>query len=202
MRRTVIDIPVLRDLLRGIGWTYLKLFGFRIEGRPPDLPKCVIIGAHHTSNWDFPLAMAVSFALSYKIFWLGKEAVFRWPFVSFFQWMGGIPIDRSRAGNVTAQTIEAFAQSERMALALAPEGTRKRTTAWKRGFYFIAEGAKVPIQLAGLDYGRKTVVFGPLLYPSGDIEADMRIIRDFYANVTPKHPEKAGPVTVFPHAGG
>jgi 1-acyl-sn-glycerol-3-phosphate acyltransferase len=119
---------------------------------------------------------------------MGKETIFRKPFKKFFKWLGGIPIDRSKSYNVVAQSIQQFKESENLILAIAPSGTRKRVKKWKTGFYHIAKGANIPISLGFLDYRRKVGGFGPLLYPTGDFGADMKIIREFYAGVTGKHP--------------
>lgn len=168
------------------GLIFLKLSGWRVEGEIPDIKKCVIIAAPHTSNWDFPITLAIAFALKVKIYWMGKSAIFRWPFGTFCRWLGGIPIDRSRTHRVVEQAVEAFKARERLIMVIPPEGTRKKVAYWKTGFYHIACGAQVPIVLGFLDYRRKAGGIGPTFQPTGCIEADMRSIRAFYATITGK----------------
>ncbi len=190
MQYTIFDVPILRDIFRLISTLYLKMIGWRREGSLPDIPKYVIIVAPHTSNWDFPIGLAMAFVLKLRGYWLEKDSIFRWPFHGFFRWLGGIPIDRSRSSDVVAQMVQVFNERAKLTMVMAPEGTRKKVTYWKSGFYHIARGADVPIVLAFLDYLRKAGGIGPVFNPTGDIEADMEYIRTFYATVTGKHPEK------------
>lgn len=190
MTYTIFDVPVLRGLLRALSILYLKIIGWRKVGNLPDIPQYVIIVAPHTSNWDFPIGLAFAFALKIRGYWLGKDSLFRWPFRGFFRWLGGIPIDRSKSSDVVAQMVQIFRERARLTMVLAPEGTRKKVSYWKSGFYHIARGANVPIVLAFLDYFRKAGGIGPVFKPTGDIEADMEFIRAFYKTVTGKYPEK------------
>jgi len=190
MQYTIFDVPILRDIFRWLAILFLKMIGWRKEGSLPDIPQYVIIVAPHTSNWDFPIGLAMAFSLRIRGYWLGKDGLFRWPFHGFFRWLGGIPIDRSRSSDVVAQMVQVFKERARLTMVVAPEGTRKKVTYWKSGFYHIARGADVPIVLAFLDYLRKAGGIGPVFSPTGDIEADMEYIRAFYATMTGKHPEK------------
>ena len=115
--------------------------------------------------------------------WMGKEAIFRRPFKSFFIWLGGIPIDRTKSNNIVEQMIKKFSISKNLILTIPPSGTRKKVMKWKTGFYYIAQGANVPIVLGFLDYKRKVGGIGPVFLPTGDIEADMREIRTYYADM-------------------
>ena len=196
MHRTIIEVPILKDLLRGLSILFLKIMGWRIEGRPPGLDKYVLIGAPHTSNWDFPIGLAILFSLKLRYYWLGKHTIFRWPFHGLFVSLGGIPIDRSKSSNVVEQSIHAFKENAHMVMLLSPEGTRKKSERWKTGFYYIASGADVPIVLAYLDYQRRVAGFGPVFYPTGDIEADMKTISAFYADAVGKYRDKAAPVII------
>jgi len=196
MRYSIFNTPVLSPILYGLSVSLLKILGWRTEGRLPDLPKFVIAGAYHTSNWDFPLGVLFAFAFRADIRWMGKDGLFRWPFHSLFRWMGGIPIDRSRSHGVVAASARAFDENDRLIMVIAPEGTRSKTNTWKKGFYYIALNARVPILLAYLDYHRKVARLGILLTPTGDIQADIEVIRDFYKDVTPRHPELATPPSV------
>jgi 1-acyl-sn-glycerol-3-phosphate acyltransferase len=186
MRYTIFDIPVLNTLLQGLAIVILKIFRWRIEGRPPEIPKYVMTAAPHTSNWDFPIGLAIMFAFKMNLKWLGKDALFRWPLGYLFKFLGGIPIDRSKSGDVVAQSIQAFNNKEKMILAIAPEGTRKKVHHWKTGFYYIARGADVPIVMGFLDYAKKVGGIGPTFLPTGDIEVDMKVIRGFYDGISGK----------------
>ncbi len=187
---------MLKDLLRGLSIIFLKIMGWRTEGQPPDLDQYVMIGAPHTSNWDFPIGLAILFSFNLRFYWLGKHTIFRWPFHNLFVWLGGVPIDRSKSSNVVEQSIRAYQENARMVMVLSPEGTRKKIARWKTGFYYIARGADVPIALGFLNYQRKAGGFGPVFYPTGDVEADMKEISAFYADAVGKFKEKAGPVTI------
>jgi 1-acyl-sn-glycerol-3-phosphate acyltransferase len=191
MRYTIFDTPVISPLMRGMALSFLKAFGWRMEGRLPDVDNLVVIAAPHTSNWDFPILVSLAFGLGAKTSWLGKHTLFRWPFGFLSRWMGGIPVYRSASNNMVAQSVEMFRNSEKLILTIPPEGTRGKVAHWKTGFYYIALGAEVPIAMGFIDYKRKAVGVGPTLYPTGDIEADMESFRNFYINVTAKYPDKA-----------
>lgn len=189
----MFDTPVISTLLRWLALSLLAIFGWRRSGKLPDSPKCVMIAAPHTSNWDLPVMLVIAFAFGARVFWMGKHTLFRPPFGTFFRWLGGVPVDRRKSTNVVDQMVEIFRERDSFTLILAPEGTRKRTAYWKTGFYHMAYGAGVPIVLGFLDYQRKLGGMGPVIQPSGDIEADMTVIRDFYADITGKHSaESAG----------
>ena len=117
---------------------------------------------------------------------MGKAALFRWPFGAACRWLGGIPIDRSGSHQVVEQAIQAFKERDDLTMVIPPEGTRKKVSYWKTGFYHIARGANVPVVLGFLDYRRKVGGIGPTLYPTGRIEEDMQVIKTFYATVTGK----------------
>ena len=198
MSRTIFETPGVSHAARWLCVLYLRVTGWRKVGDVPDPPKYVVIIAPHTSNWDFPILVALAFALRVSACWMGKASLFRWPFGVFFRWLGGIPIDRSAAHNVVDQCVRRFDESDKMVLGLTPEGTRKKVEFWKTGFYHIARGAHVPIALAFVDYERKVGGFGPVIVPTGDLAADMAPIRTFFGGVVAKYPEKTGPAAVRP----
>ncbi len=198
MHNTMFETPVVRTVLKGISLAYLKITGWKAEGRMPDVSKCVMIAAPHTTNWDFPITMFIALALDIKVYWMGKDTLFKKPFGSIMRWFGGIPVDRSRANNVVAATIDTFNSHEKLIIIIPPEGTRGKVAYWKTGFYRIAHGAGVPIILGYLDYRRKTGGIGPVFMPTGDIEADMAEICAFYAGVSGKYPEKSSLAAVNP----
>ena len=198
MRYTIFDIPILRNVLQLLAIIVLRIFGWRRAGLVPDAPKFVMIAAPHTSNWDFPVGLAIILAFKARMYWLGKGPIFRWPFGTFFKWLGGIPVRRSKSGDVVAQTVQTFNEQARMMMVVAPEGTRKKANHCKTGFYYIAMGANVPLAMGFIDYVRKEGGFGPTLMPTGDIEADMEKIRAFYYNITAKNPDKSTPAMISP----
>jgi len=192
-----LAIRIARGLLRLIGW--------QIEGDLPDAPKFVLIVAPHTSNWDVPIGLICAYALGLLNGWpygyMVKDSAVRWPVLgALIRWLGGIPINRRAANNVVEQMADFLRARDRFMLAITPEGTRKKTAYWKTGFYHIACQAQIPIVLAFLDYARKVGGIGPVLLPSGDIEADFEIIRKFYAGVTARFPHEFGEVRAKPQA--
>lgn len=174
----------------------LWLGGWKAVGPMPDVDKSVIVAAPHTSNWDVPLFVMTAFALDVPVSFLAKHTAFWWPLGLLLRAVGGVPINRGAPQGVVKQAVEAFARQEKLHLALAPEGTRRKVPYWKKGFYHIAREANVPIVMAYVDFRRRRVGVGPMLHPSGDIHADMAIIRQFYADVTARHPDLVGPVDV------
>ena len=179
-----------------VGKAFLKLLGWRLDGSPPDASKYVFIAAPHTSNWDFLIFLAMTFVFRIRCVWMGKDSLFRPPFGVIFTWLGGIPIDRSSRQSVVEQAVQAFRSWEEIIMGVPPEGTRKKTDHWKKGFYYIALGANVPLAFAFADYERKVTGFGPAIMPTGDIQADMEVIRDFYKDIQGKFPENYGDIRV------
>ncbi len=174
-----------------VGRTVLRLMGWRIEGQMPALDKFVVIGAHHTSNWDFVLFLAAKFVLRLNARWFGKHTIFRWPFNNLLQRWGGIPVRRHLKLNMVDQAIQGFRDNPEFMLILSPEGTRKKVERWKMGFYHIARGAGVPIVLAALDYAERRIVIGPAFQPTGDQAADLKAMLAFFRPYPPKKPECA-----------
>jgi 1-acyl-sn-glycerol-3-phosphate acyltransferase len=175
-----------------------RLTGWKIEGAAPQPPRCVIIAAPHTSNWDAFVLVTAAYIFRVKLSWFVKDAAFFWPLGPIVRYFGGVPIDRSARRNMVSQAIDQFAARQSFILAVPPEGTRKHSTHWKSGFYHIAQGARVPIVLGYVDYGRKVAGLGPSFVPTGDIDADFKVFADFYAKVTPKHPASKGIVAPRP----
>ena len=169
--------------LRMAGRAMLRLLGWRVEGEIPNLRKLVIAVAPHTSNWDFVVGMATMFALDLHLSFIGKHTLFKGPFAPLFRWMGGIPVDRSSPHGVVGDSVRAFEGVDRRVLAIAPQGTRSPVAHFRSGFLHIARGANVPVLLASLDYGTRTVRLGPLEQPGEDIEADLGRIEAFFGKV-------------------
>ena len=183
MQRTIFTTPGVNTLLRSLSLAYLRATGWTLDGQlPADCPKCVLIAAPHTSNWDLPYTLAVAFAMKLDIYWMGKQQIFRWPVGPMMRWLGGIAVDRQRSSNLVSASAQAIREANGpMCLVVPPEGTRSKTRQWKTGFYWIAQQADVPIVLAYMDYSRKRSDLGPVFKPTGDIDADMVTIKAWYA---------------------
>jgi 1-acyl-sn-glycerol-3-phosphate acyltransferase len=177
-----------RPLLQRIGRLAMTLLGWRIDGDLPNLPKFVIIVAPHTSNWDFFAGLFCDLALDMDASWLAKHTIFRGPVGPLLESLGGIPVVRSASHNVVSQVAAEFARRDRLVLAITPEGTRKKVTAWKSGYWHIARAAGVPIVPVGLDFAKRAAVIGPLRYPTDSLEEDEAAFREFFAGITPKNP--------------
>lgn len=164
--------------------------GWKVEAVIPDVPKYVIIGAPHTSNWDFFLTLLIGFSAGIKLHWVGKDSLFHWPFGGLMKLLGGIPVKRGARSGFVDQIVAAFQEHDELVICIAPKGTRGKTRYWKTGFYYIALGAGVPIALGFVDYARKMCGVGPTIMPTGDIQADLVPIREFYADKTGKFPHQ------------
>lgn len=167
---------------------YLKLRGWKFIGSLPDTDKFVIIGAPHTTNWDFVVYLAAIRHWDMTPRYLGKHTLFEGPFGWLFRKWGGIAVNRNQAGGVIKKVTEEFARSRRLALVIAPEGTRKGADNWKSGFLTIAAATAVPIVPAAVDVENKRVTLGTAIEHGGDIEATMDRIRAFYASAVDSWP--------------
>ena len=173
---------------------FLRLTGWQGEGERPTASKYVLIAAPHTSNWDLPYLLAFAAIYDLRISWMGKHTLFRPPAGWILSRLGGIPIRRHERGNVVKRMVEAFQETEFLALVVPAEGTRGRVDRWKSGFYHVARMARVPVVLSYLDYSRKRGGFGPALLPSGDLVKDMDEIRAFYSDKIGKYPHLFGEI--------
>ena len=170
------------------------IFGWKAIGPLPQHSKYVMIAAPHTTNWDLLFLLSCAWACGVPVSWMGKHQIFRWPVAGLFKALGGVAVRRDRRNDLVAQMAEIFAERDEFVLVIPPEATRSRVDFWKSGFYRIAIAADVPIHFGYLDYPTKTGGFGAFLKPTGDITADMAVIRAFYADKTGKNPEWFGPV--------
>lgn len=169
-----------------------------MEGALENVSGLVIVIAPHTSNWDFVWLLLAKWSLGLHPSWLGKHTLFWPPLGWIMRRLGGIPVNRARRADLVSQAAAAFKDRDRMMLALAPEGTRRRTEYWKSGFYEIAREAGVPVQLVGIDHGRRRVFIGPTRKLTGDRDADMAWMAGFFEQVSGRRPENAGPVRLRP----
>lgn len=183
----MIRKSIARFLLRLAGWTI-------DPNLPQEAQRCVMIAAPHTSNWDFWYMRLAFFVMDIPLRYTVKKVLTNFPMGLIFKPLGGIGIDRRpKSGQTTRRRYteimkEIFQKHDRIAMVVTPEGTRSYRDKWKTGFYYTALEANVPITFGYLDYGKKLAGVGGVIHPSGDIEADMRIITAFYNKITPKHP--------------
>lgn len=143
---------------------------------------CVLVAAPHTSNWDFFLMIAMAWRSGLSPRWLGKQEMFNGPLGPIFRALGGVKVDRDNPGTIVADLVAQAGAATSLALVIPAEGTRGKGEYWKSGFYRIAEAAKIPIVLSYLDGPSRTGGFGPAIHPSGDLRADMDLVRAFYAD--------------------
>lgn len=194
-RATPSDLPRQSLLARLVHWLLLGWFrqsGWTVEGELPPDRKMVILGASHTSNWDFLVFLGVVDELGRHLRFVGKHTLFRWPMGDFMRALGGVPVNRDTSKDLVRQVVDQFALHDDFALVVAAEGTRSFTTRWRTGFYQIAMQAGVPIVCAGPDYPTKRGIIGPVIRPTGNYDEDMKPAFAFFRSLRPKHPERAG----------
>jgi 1-acyl-sn-glycerol-3-phosphate acyltransferase len=190
LKTTIFNTPILSTFLHYLTKFLLYLVGWKVEGQLPDLPKFVLIGAPHTSNWDFVLFLAIIFALRANVRFMGKAELFRNPFGRFFYWCGGIPVDRSKSQGLVEQMVDACKKSDQFILTIAPEGTRHYVSEWKMGFYHIAKSAGIPVVMAIVDGAKKTLRIGQVFHPTENMDADLKTIKRFFAGMVGISPSK------------
>lgn len=175
---------------RATGKRFLQLFGWRLANEFPNVPKAVVIGGPHTSNWDgvFTFAAMMQIGLDANI--MIKDSAMKGPLGSVLTWLGALPIDRSKTGGVVEQSVEQFTSRDKFLMVVSPEGTRSGAEQWRSGFYHIAHKAGVPIVIATADYQKKEITFLTVFTPTGDVEGDIRQIQEHYATVHPRHPAR------------
>jgi len=183
-------IPKARGKVsKQIGIAILKLLGWHIAGQLPQQPKFVVAVAPHTSNWDFVVGVSAMLAMNLRIKFMGKKAIFIWPFKIVLAHWGGIPIDRHSKHGVVEQMVGEFEQSKQLILAIAPEGTRKKTKQWKSGFLQIAHQANVPVVPVSLDFQKKQMFFHKEVYISSDINLELEKFKSLFVDVCAKKPQ-------------
>ena len=191
MKTTIFNTPLLSIFLRFIANLILRMVGWHVDGQLPDLPKFVLVGAPHTSNWDFVLFLGVIFHLQANVKFMGKAELFRNRLVGwFFYWCGGVPVDRKKSTGLVEQMAEACERSDHFILTIAPEGTRHYVSEWKMGFYHIAKKAGIPIVIAVVDGKHKTVHLGRIFHPTENMETDIKTIKGFFEGAVGINPRK------------
>lgn len=181
---------LMMELYRFVGRLWLWLFRWKRMGDWPAHPRFVLGAAPHTSNWDGLHMLAAAGAWRVRLSWMGKASLTEGPFGGLVRWAGCVPINRGAAGDVVPSMVEAFAREPILYLAIPPEGTRKAVHRWKTGFHRIAREARVPIVLAILDYGTRTIRIAGEITPSADFEADWPAIRAVYEGARGKHDDR------------
>ena len=158
-------------------------------GEIPNVPKMVMIAAPHSSNWDFIVGIAAKLALRLRVKYLGKESLFRFPLGFIMRRLGGIPVERSTSHDTVSTIVAEFERRKELILAIAPEGTRRRVTRWKTGFYHIAHGAGVPIVPVALNWKARAIEIGAPFSTSGDLERDLPLLQQRFAGVEGRVPK-------------
>jgi 1-acyl-sn-glycerol-3-phosphate acyltransferase len=170
-------------------WLLYKQLGWSIDITQEHPSKYIICLAPHTSNWDFLIGQLYNGAEGLKSNFLMKKEWFFWPLGPIFRSLGGIPVFRSKKTSMTDNLAEAARKAERFMLCITPEGTRSPNPEWKRGFYYIAQKAEIPILLYGVDYEQKLIRCTKTIVPNGDIDTQMRDIKLYFKDFKGKKPE-------------
>lgn len=173
-------------------WIFFRLMGWSIIGKmSPDIKKSIMIVVPHTSWHDFYIGLFARGIIGLEMNYVAKKELFVFPFGAYFRWMGGAPLDRTGGKNIVDSIVSIFKKRNVFRLAIAPEGTRKKVTEWRTGFYYIALKAEVPIIPIAFDYSRRQVILSEPFYPTGIIEADLEILKSHFEGVVGKIPENS-----------
>lgn len=198
-RGGAVNVPIIspRVASRGNWFTrsactgLMRLTGWKFTGEGfPDINKFVLIVAPHTSNWDFVVGVMAKYAIGLRGTFLGKDTLFRFPLGILMRWLGGFPVDRKSAHDVVTQTVQLVAKTERIMIALAPEGTRKPIPRWRSGFWWIAHKAQIPIVPVAFDFSRRAIQIYPPFHTTGDAESDIAALRALYRSEMGFDPSK------------
>jgi len=179
----------------------LRCFGWRVEFEGLPALQGVVMVYPHTSNWDFVVGILAKWAIGIPVKFWAKASLFKPPLLGpWVRWVGGVPIDRSSSKGMVGDTVAQIAEARRNEqfywLAVAPEGTRSLTTGWRSGAYHVALEAHVPVALAALDFGRKSVRFKEFVMPGGEPQADFAMFEKALGGPLARRPELAGPITL------
>ncbi len=198
---------MLKKLFDGVmefirAWIFAPLVYFifrvilrwKVEGQIPDTPKMICALAPHTTNADFFFIIYLAVHFKVTPSWIGKKELFEGRFGALSYYTGGIPVDRESPLKALKQVIKHIKQADKIVLCIAPEGTRNYSDHWKKGFYFIAQKTDMPIVFFKMNYPERTITAREAFYPTGDIDADLAVIKPFFDDAVGRHPENAAPV--------
>ncbi|MGB7339396.1 MAG: 1-acyl-sn-glycerol-3-phosphate acyltransferase [Phototrophicaceae bacterium] len=170
------------------------VLGWKVKGELPDVSKMMCAFAPHTSNFDFFYIIYLAAHFKVKPNWIGKKELFEGPFGKLSTYTGGIAVDRDAPLKALKQIIKYIKTNDQFILCIAPEGTRHYTDHWKKGFYFIANKTDMPIVFFKIDYNTRVVTAREAFYPTGDMDADLEVIKPFFADAVGRYPDRAAPI--------
>jgi len=170
---------------------YYKILRWKVTGFSnwDTVKKAIIIAVPHTSWHDFYMGILIRSVIGIETNYVGKKALFKFPFGWFFRWTGGAPVERKKNENQVEAIARLFEEKETFRMTMAPEGTRKKVEEWRTGFYYIAKRANIPIIMFTLDYANKENKFSEPFWPTDDVEADFKFMKNYYKGVIGKVPE-------------
>lgn len=169
----------------------LKRAGWKITHRvPEEVGRFVLVIAPHTSMWDFVWGWLILKAMRLRVKFLIKKEMFWWPLGPALRALGGLPVDRTQGSHSVHEAAEALRRARKLVIAITPEGTRARTTRWKKGFYRIATEANVPVAFGYLDYKSRSCGIVQIVYPAGNFEKDVLPVLEMYHDKSGRHPER------------
>jgi 1-acyl-sn-glycerol-3-phosphate acyltransferase len=177
----------IRRLIARVFWAFSR---WRLVTEPAPQRPSILIGAPHTSNWDFVVMLAITWRLNIRVRWLGKKSLFHGWRGPIMRSLGGIPVDRAAPSNVVSEVLDLIRAGKIFSLVITPDGTRSGNTHWKSGFYRIAREAQIAVTLGYVDRSTMTTGIGPTFELSGDVSRDMDRIRAFYADKAGVRPER------------
>ncbi len=171
-------------------WLFESVWGWRIEGPIPTIPKYLIVVAPHTSNWDFLIGVLFrKYTDGFYPKYLAKKELFKWPLGYFFRALGGYPVERSKNTNFVDSLVEVYNKEDHFVTTITPEGTRSYNKKWKTGFYYVAKNANVPIVRVTFDYDNMRVVFSEPYYVTKDVDDTVYEFKEYFSQFKGKNPE-------------
>ncbi len=188
-----------RTFMQNLWYALFRLIGWKATYYDPGTSKYICVVWPHTSNLDFFIGFI--FSRAYPLpnpNFFAKDSLFKGTFGPIWRWLGGIPVVRDRSTNFVDQVAAEFKRRDNIMIAITPEGTRKHTAYWRSGFYYIALAAQTPLVLGSMDYSKRLITYGKTLMPTGDLDADLERIKEFYAGVMGRHPERQGEIRMRP----
>ena len=199
----VIERPLVPGFAAWLGAKVLAAARWKVVLAQPVPDRCVIIFYPHTTNWDTPIGLCLKFMTGLSVHYAGKDSLFRVPLVGplLLRW-GGVPVNRRERTGFIGEMKAQFREHAVFRLAIAPEGTRRRTEHWKSGFYHLAREARVPLALGYIDYPKREIGVGAYVELTGDLDADMAKVRAFYADKRGLYPERQSPIRLRDKAAG